>query len=111
MMPSWPTGFLQIYSHPNFREIVSEIHFVLVTLPQTHAHQKPSRTQFLRNRSCFVRLPDENKTIGIILCKDKSQTLVEITLPLDNDQIFASKYQTVLPDKQAFINLLNENEL
>lgn len=58
----------------------------------------------------FVKLPDENKTIGIILCKDKSKTLVEITLPEDNDSIFASKYQTILPDKQDFINLLNESE-
>lgn len=58
-----------------------------------------------------VKLPEENKTIGIILCKDKSQTLVEITLPQDNDQIFASRYHTVLPDKQAFINLLNEGDV
>jgi hypothetical protein len=56
----------------------------------------------------FVRLPDENKTIGIILCKDKSQTLVEITLPENNDQIFASRYHTVLPDKQEFIQLLDQ---
>ncbi len=58
-----------------------------------------------------VKLPEENKTIGIILCKDKSKTLVEITLPQDNDQIFASRYHTVLPDKQAFINLLNEGDV
>ena len=58
----------------------------------------------------FVKLPDENKTIGIILCKDKSKTLVEITLPEDNDSIFASQYKTILPDKQDFINLLNEGE-
>ena len=56
----------------------------------------------------YIKLPEENKTIGIILCKDKSQTLVEITLPENNDQIFASQYQTVLPDKQAFIKLLNQ---
>jgi hypothetical protein len=35
---------------------------------------------------------------------------VEITLPENNDQIFASRYQTVLPDKQAFIELLNQGE-
>jgi len=39
----------------------------------------------------FVKLPSENKTIGIILCKDKKDTLVEITLPENNEQIFASK--------------------
>lgn len=54
----------------------------------------------------FVRLPDENKTIGIVICKDKSNALVEITLPEDNDSIFASKFQTILPDKQALIDLL-----
>ncbi len=55
----------------------------------------------------FVRLPDENKTVGIVLCKDKNDTLVEITLPENNDSIFASRYKTVLPDKQLLINLLN----
>lgn len=57
----------------------------------------------------FVRLPNENKTIGIVLCKDKSQTLVEITLPEDNDSIFASRYKTVLPNKKAFIKLLDNS--
>ena len=59
----------------------------------------------------IVKLTDENKTIGIILCKDKSETLVEFTLPEDNDSIFASKYQTILPDKQDFINLLNQGDV
>lgn len=59
----------------------------------------------------FVKLPDENKTIGIILCKDKNQTLVEITLPESNDQIFASRYQTILPDKQILIKLINSNDM
>ena len=54
----------------------------------------------------FVRLDDENKTIGIILCRDKSETLVEITLPEDNEQIFASKYQTVLPSKEVLMQLV-----
>jgi predicted nuclease of restriction endonuclease-like (RecB) superfamily len=54
----------------------------------------------------FVKLEDENKTIGIILCRDKSETLVEITLPEDNDQIFASRYQTVLPSKEQLKELL-----
>ena len=48
----------------------------------------------------FVKLDHENKTIGIILCRDKNDTLVEITLPENNEQIFASKYQTVLPSKK-----------
>ena len=75
-------------------------------------HQDIGQMQMYVNfHDRFVRLPDENKTIGIILCKDKSKTLVEITLPENNDQIFASKYQTILPDKETFINLLNEKEV
>jgi hypothetical protein len=54
----------------------------------------------------FVKLDDENKTIGIALCKDKSETMVEITLPEDNQQIFASRYQTVLPSKEELKQLL-----
>jgi predicted nuclease of restriction endonuclease-like (RecB) superfamily len=46
-----------------------------------------------------VRMADENPTVGIILCKHKNKSVVEFTLPLDNQQIFASKYLTYLPDK------------
>lgn len=48
----------------------------------------------------FAKLDDENKTIGIILCKDKKDTMVEITLPENNQQIFASKYELILPSKE-----------
>ena len=53
------------------------------------------------------RLADENPTIGIILCQDKSQALVEYTLPQENNQIFASKYMTVLPTKEELKDILN----
>ena len=56
-----------------------------------------------------VRLEDENKTIGIILCQDKNEALVKYTLPEDNEQIFASKYLTILPSKEDFIKILEEN--
>ncbi|MCD6659323.1 MAG: DUF1016 domain-containing protein [Lentimicrobium sp.] len=58
----------------------------------------------------FVKLDTENKTIGIILCKDKKDTLVEITLPDNNEQIFASKYQTVLPSKTELKQLIENKE-
>jgi len=57
-----------------------------------------------------VRLKDENKTIGIVLCKDKSESVVEYTLPENNEQIFASKYQTVLPSKEELKLLINEKK-
>ena len=58
----------------------------------------------------FARLEHETKTIGIILCRDKNETLVKITLPEDNDQIFASRYQTVLPSKEELKKLLESKE-
>ncbi len=54
----------------------------------------------------YIKLDDENPSIGIVLCKDKSQTLVEISLPESNQQIFASRYQTVLPSKRELEQLL-----
>ena len=56
----------------------------------------------------FEKTQDENSTIGIILCKDKSKALVELTLPKDNNQIYASKYLTILPNKEEFKKLLEE---
>ncbi len=53
---------------------------------------------------------DENPTIGIILCKDKSKALVEMTLPQNNTQIYASKYLTILPNKEELQKLLEESE-
>lgn len=58
-----------------------------------------------------VKLPDENPTIGIVLCKDKNNAVVEMTLPENNTQIFASKYETVLPSKETLQKLLNEQSL
>ena len=57
----------------------------------------------------YVKLEHENKTIGIVLCQDKNETLVKITLPEDNKQIFASKYQTILPSKDEFKRVININ--
>ena len=56
----------------------------------------------------FEKTDDENSTIGIILCKDKSKSLVELTLPKDNNQIYASKYLTILPNKEEFKKLLED---
>ncbi|MEO8238691.1 MAG: PDDEXK nuclease domain-containing protein [Flavobacterium sp.] len=53
-----------------------------------------------------MRLEDENKTIGIILCQNKSEAVVKYTLPENNEQIFASKYKTVLPSIEVLKELI-----
>lgn len=57
-----------------------------------------------------IRLPDENLTIGIVLCQNKSQAVVEYTLPENNEQIFASKYKTVLPSKEELKLLIEQSK-
>lgn len=56
-----------------------------------------------------LKLDEENQTIGIVLCQNKSDSVVEYTLPEDNKQIFASKYRTVLPSKAELKSLINGN--
>jgi predicted nuclease of restriction endonuclease-like (RecB) superfamily len=53
-----------------------------------------------------VKMEEESKTIGIILCQNKSEAVVEFTLPENNTQIFASKYLTVLPSKESLKKLI-----
>ena len=55
-----------------------------------------------------VKMADENPSIGILLCADKDDAIVEMTLPEKSRQIFASKYLTVLPDKDALRALVRK---
>ncbi|MPM85609.1 putative nuclease YhcG [bioreactor metagenome] len=57
-----------------------------------------------------IKLKDENQTIGLILCQNKSEAVVEYTLPENNEQIFASKYQTVLPSKERLKQLIENKD-
>jgi predicted nuclease of restriction endonuclease-like (RecB) superfamily len=47
----------------------------------------------------FEKLPDENPTIGILLCPSRNQGVVEMTLPKDTS-IYATEYTLCLPDKK-----------
>ena len=52
----------------------------------------------------FEKQDFENPTIGILLCADKNDAVVKITLPESNKTIFASKYQLYLPTEQQLID-------
>jgi hypothetical protein len=55
----------------------------------------------------YQKLPDENPTIGILLCKEKNDALVEITLP-ENSNVYASEYNLYLPDKKELQKKLKQ---
>jgi hypothetical protein len=55
---------------------------------------------------------DDNPTIGIILCTDKSETMVKYSVLQESQQIFASKYKTVLPTEEELADMIQkENTL
>ena len=49
----------------------------------------------------------DNPPIGIVLRADKSDSIVEYTLPEDNDQVFAAKYLPYLPSKEELARELS----
>ena len=86
--------------------------FVLIDLKiREVTHQDLGQMQMYVNYyDRYVRLPDENKSIGIIICREKNDTLVKLTLPEDNQQIFASKYMTVFPSKEEFKKIIDNTD-
>lgn len=52
---------------------------------------------YVRMFDDLKRGPDDNPTIGLILCADKDETIVQYSVLKGSEQLFASKYQTLLP--------------
>ena len=55
----------------------------------------------------YVKNDDEHPTIGILLCKEKDDAIVELTLP-EGENIYASNYSLYLPDKSLLQSKLVE---
>ena len=72
------------------------------------AHQDLGQMQmYVHYFDRYVKLPDENPTVGILLCKEKDDAIVELTLP-EGENIYASEYQLYLPDKSLLQRKLAE---
>ncbi len=83
--------------------------YVIVDLKcKTLTHQDLGQMQMYVNYfDRYVKLPDENPTVGILLCHTKQDELVELTLPKDSN-IHASEYQLYLPSKEDLKKQLKE---
>lgn len=84
--------------------------FVLVEL-KTHkiTHQDIGQLQMYVNYyDRTEKLPDENPSIGILLCADKNDAMVKFALPEDNTSILASKYQLYLPTEKEILKQLKK---
>jgi hypothetical protein len=55
----------------------------------------------------YVKQDFEKPTIGILLCEEKNDALVQLTLP-ENANIYATEYSLYLPDKSLLQNKLKQ---
>ena len=58
---------------------------------------------YVRMFDDLKRGEDDNPTIGIILCDSKDETVVKYSVIKESQQLFASKYQRVLPTEEELI--------
>ena len=59
-----------------------------------------------------IKLPEDNPTLGIILCADKNETMAKYSVLSDNENLFASKYMAYLPTEDELKReLTREREL
>jgi len=79
--------------------------FVIIEIKTTKfSHQDIGQLQMYVNYYDRYKKKDfENPTIGILLCAEKNNAVVKISLPEDNKTIFASEYKLYLPTEQQLI--------
>ena len=58
-----------------------------------------------------LKQPDDNPTVGLILCEDKKDAVVRYTLTQGNKQIFASRYKLYLPTEDELIKELKRERI
>lgn len=87
--------------------------FVLIDLKNHKlTHQDIGQMDmYIRMFDDLKRQEDDNPTIGIIFCTDKDETMVKYSVLHESEQIFASKYMTVLPTAEELKNELERNQL
>lgn len=83
--------------------------FVLIDLKtEDLTHQDIGQMQMYVNYYTRKLMNEgDNPPIGILLCADKSDTLVRFTLPEDNTQIYAAKYLPYMPTEEELKRELN----
>ena len=79
--------------------------FVIIDLKTTKlTHQDIGQIDmYVRMFDDLKRGPDDNPTIGLILCTDKDETIVQYSVLKGSEQLFASKYRTLLPTEAELI--------
>ena len=76
--------------------------FVLIDLKTSKiTHQDVGQMDmYIRMYDELKKAPDDNPTLGIILCSDTDEDIVRYSVLHDNEQLFASKYKLYLPSEE-----------
>lgn len=85
--------------------------FVIIDLKQGELkHQDIGQMDmYVRMFDSLKKADDDNPTIGIILCADKDESIVKYSVLNESQQIFASKYKTVLPTEEELQREIDRN--
>ena len=84
--------------------------FVIIDLKTTKLSHADigQMDMYVRMFDELKRGTDDNPTLGIILCTDKSETMVKYSVLQESQQIFASKYKTVLPTEEELADMIQK---
>lgn len=75
------------------------------------SHQDIGQMQMYVNYYKRTQMIDgENEPIGILLCADKDDAVVEMTLGDNVKNVYASKYLTYMPSKEELLNIINDEK-
>lgn len=87
--------------------------FVLIDLKITKlSHQDIGQMDMYRRMFDDLCKPEgDNPTIGIILCAEKSETVVKYSVINDNPQMFATKFMPYLPTEEELIAEIDRNKI
>lgn len=87
--------------------------FVLIDLKTTKLTHADigQMDMYVRMFDKLKRGTDDNPTLGIILCTDKSETMVKYSVLQESRQIFASKYKTVLPTEEELADMIQKENI
>ena len=87
--------------------------FVIIDLKvEKLTHQDLEQMQMYVNYYTREMMNDgDNPPIGIVLCSEKSDSVVKYTLPENNTQIFASKYMLYLPTEEELKQELEKERM
>lgn len=85
--------------------------FVLIDLKKgSLKHQDIGQMDmYVRMFDSLKKADDDNPTIGMIFCADKDESIVRYSVLSESQQIFASKYKTVLPTEDELALELDRN--